>query len=238
MKNKSQSPEFFKFPSTPHLALPEGVRIRSDKVLTDKERREFLKNEVIVEEKIDGANLGISFCENDDMLLQARGKYLKMPGSGQWKKLPDWISSRKSLLHQNLWDQFILFGEWCYAQHSISYDRLPDWFLAFDIYDRQACNFLSTQQRNRMLKAMSLEPVPFLARGRFSLADLEKMINKSRLSDEPAEGIYLRYDRANLLGGRAKLVRPNFIQSMESHWSKRPITPNSLASNHALSLRR
>lgn len=234
MKSKELKLEFIKFPSTPHLALLEGVRIRSDKILTDKERCEFLKNEIIVEEKVDGANLGISFGEDGDIMLQARGKYLKMPGLGQWKKLPDWISSRKNLLHQNLWDRFILFGEWCYAQHSITYDRLPDWFLAFDIYDRQANNFLSTQRRNRMLKAMSLESVPFLARGRFSLADLEKMINKSRLSDEPAEGIYLRHDRASLLGGRAKLVRPTFIQPMENHWSKRPITPNSLALNHVL----
>jgi hypothetical protein len=30
----------------------------------------------------------------------------------------------------------ILFGEWCRAQHSVFYSRLPDYFLAFDIWDR------------------------------------------------------------------------------------------------------
>ena len=40
------------------------------------------------------------------------------------------------MLFEILSEKFILFGEWCYAQHSIFYDRLPDWFLGFDIYDK------------------------------------------------------------------------------------------------------
>ena len=31
----------------------------------------------------------------------------------------------------------ILFGEWLYAQHSISYSNLPDYFLAFDLYNKK-----------------------------------------------------------------------------------------------------
>jgi hypothetical protein len=28
----------------------------------------------------------------------------------------------------------ILFGEWCATRHSLSYDKLPDWFIAYDLY--------------------------------------------------------------------------------------------------------
>ncbi len=52
---------FFKFPSTPHLALLGDVEIRGDKVMSELERAEFLCHEFAVEEKVDGANLGISF---------------------------------------------------------------------------------------------------------------------------------------------------------------------------------
>ena len=62
-KREDGSPmnDFFKFPSTPHLAVLLGVDVRGDKVMSEKERDEFLRHEITVEEKIDGANLGISF---------------------------------------------------------------------------------------------------------------------------------------------------------------------------------
>ena len=53
--------DFFKFPSTPHLAAFADMDFRSDKLLSDAERNAFLQQNLLVEEKIDGANLGISF---------------------------------------------------------------------------------------------------------------------------------------------------------------------------------
>lgn len=51
---------FYKFPSTPHLAILASNVVRGDKVMSDKERYELLERELVVEEKVDGANLGIS----------------------------------------------------------------------------------------------------------------------------------------------------------------------------------
>ncbi|MDD3918234.1 MAG: hypothetical protein PHX00_13850 [Synergistaceae bacterium] len=65
--------DFFKFPSTPHLAVLLGVDVRGDKVMSEKERDEFLRHEITVEEKIDGANLGISFDGGGNLWLQNRG---------------------------------------------------------------------------------------------------------------------------------------------------------------------
>ena len=224
-----ERPEFFKYPSTPHLALLPGVIVRSDKLMTEEERDGFLKNTILVEEKVDGANLGLSFNERGDIFAQARGKYLDLPGSGQWKKLSDWLEPRIDSLFENLSDRYILFGEWCYAKHTIFYDSLPDWFLAFDVYDREARCFLSTSRRGCLLEKMQLEAVPILGRGRFSLSGLEEMISRSKLAnDQPAEGAYLRFDLGDLLGGRAKLVRRTFIQEIEEHWSRRKLVPNRL----------
>jgi hypothetical protein len=62
--------DFFRFPHTPHLAwLGEGSP-RVDKVLSSREAADLLAGEVVVEEKLDGANLGISVSENGALRVQ------------------------------------------------------------------------------------------------------------------------------------------------------------------------
>lgn len=205
-----------------------GVDIRGDKVLTESERDAFLTHEVTVEEKVDGANMGLSFDAHGNIRAQNRGAYLHLPCSGQWKKLGEWLAIHTDTLFEHLSDRYILFGEWCYAQHSIFYDRLPDWFLAFDIYDREAGRFLATARRDRLLYEMHIPKVPGIARGRFTYPEIQKLLSQSKLTDQPAEGIYLRIDHGDWLEQRAKLVRPTFIQAVEQHWSRSAIRPNRL----------
>ncbi|NQU64128.1 MAG: hypothetical protein HQ517_07580 [SAR324 cluster bacterium] len=52
--------DFFKFLSTPHLLTLAGVDIQGDKVLSESERNDFLLHELVIEEKLDGANLGLT----------------------------------------------------------------------------------------------------------------------------------------------------------------------------------
>lgn len=219
---------FVKFPATPHLAALPGADLRSDKVLTETERDAFLKYELLVEEKVDGANLGISFDSEGNIRIQNRGEFLNLPGSGQWKKLGDWLANRIDTLFEILTDRYILFGEWCYAQHLIYYERLPDWFLGYDVYDKLSGRFLSSYRRNDLCGKIHITRVPVIARGRFLLPDLVKLLTRSQLTDHPAEGLYLRYDQNEWLVQRAKLVRPEFIRSIGKHWSRAPIRPNRL----------
>lgn len=205
-----------------------GVDIRGDKVLTESERDEFLRHELTVEEKVDGANLGISFDAGGDIRAQNRGSYLHLPGSGQWKKLGNWLAIHTDTLFEHLSDRYILFGEWCYAQHSIFYDRLPDWFLAFDVFDRESRRFLASARRDRLLSEMHIYKVPGLACGRFTYPEVENLLSQSKLTDQSSEGIYLRVDHGGWLEQRAKLVRPAFIQSVKQHWSRSAIRPNRL----------
>jgi hypothetical protein len=219
---------FFKFPSTQHLATPDGVDVRGDKVLSVAERDAFLRHELIVEEKIDGANLGISFDGCGNVQVQNRGTYLQQPLGGQWKKLTEWLNPKTDALFDSLSDRYILFGEWCYAKHSIFYNYLPDLFLAFDVYDRAVERFFASERRDKFFAKIGISKVPTIATGCYTYQGLSKLLSQSTVSSQPAEGLYLRFDKNDWLEQRAKLVRPTSVQSMEQHWSHVSITPNRL----------
>jgi hypothetical protein len=65
--------------------------------------------------------------------------------------------------------------------------------------------------------------------GRFDLAQLEAMLQHSRLTEGPAEGLYVRSEERDHLVARAKLVRPEFAQAIDEHWLRRSLETNQLA---------
>jgi hypothetical protein len=129
----------------------------------------------------------------------------------------------------------ILFGEWCYAVHSVRYDALPDWFIGFDVYDRRARRFWSAARRNELLHRIGLLSVPELERGHYRIQDLKLLLSaESSRFGGPIEGLYLRQEDDGWLDHRAKLVRAEFVQSIGEHWSRRPIERNQLSSHGSL----
>lgn len=220
--------EFFKFPSTPHIVLPEEAELRKEKVMPAKEIEELLQHELIVEEKVDGANLGISFDSEGNLCLQNRGSCLQEPLIGQWKQLKAWIEKKQSELFDLLLDKYILFGEWCYAVHSIYYNELPDYFIGFDLYDKKEGKFLSTDRRNKMLKYMDISIICQYSKGFFQLKDLYSLFSKSNYGDMVCEGLYIRWDENGWLKKRAKLVRYDFRQEIGEHWSRKELKRNKL----------
>lgn len=153
---------------------------------------------------------------------------MELPGLGQWKKLSEWLAPRTETFFEHLFGRYILFGEWCYAKHTVFYDRLPDWFLGFDIYDREKGRFLSCSRRDEFFRTIRICPVPTIRCGHFTLSELSELLLQSMLGDYPGEGIYIRYGHGGWLAQRAKLVYPAFIQSIEQHWSGKDIEPNRL----------
>ncbi|MBN1591982.1 MAG: RNA ligase family protein [Candidatus Coatesbacteria bacterium] len=220
--------DFFKFPHTPYLLWLGMGSPRVDKVLSDEEAEQFLDGEVHVEEKVDGANIGISLGPDGEIRAQNRGNYLTGKCHPQFDPLWPWISLHSQSLRKALEPGLLLFGEWCYAQHSIHYDELPDWFLAFDIYDAERGEFWSVSRRNALVHSMGLCLVPELRRGNFKKAELIGLMGESSLTNGPMEGIYIRKEEKGRLIDRAKIVRAEFTQSIEEHWTKAKFRRNAL----------
>lgn len=220
---------FHKFPHTPHLLWLGTGAPREDKVMAPPEVAEFLNGELIVEEKVDGANLGLSLGPDGRLRAQSRGNYLA-PGRchAQWNPLWPWLAQRREALEEGLRGGLMLFGEWCHARHTVPYDELPDWFLGFDVFETVTGSFWAVDRRNEWLRGRRVVSVPELARGRFSRPQLLALLGRSRVGHAPMEGLYLRCQQAGGLLGRAKIVGAAFKQQIEEHWTRRPVVRNQL----------
>jgi ATP-dependent RNA circularization protein (DNA/RNA ligase family) len=222
--------DFYRFPHTPHLSWFKEGQPRDAKVLSQAKAGSLLAGELVVEEKVDGANLGFSTTEDMVLRIQSRGGYLdRNYAHPQFGPLWPWLAAREAQLVDALWPSLILFGEWCYAVHTVVYDRLPDWYLGFDIYDRAVGKFWDTARRDELLTKLQLHGVPRLGKNRFSLEQLTHFLSKtSFVGGSAIEGLVVRQESDGFTRCRAKLVRAEFFQAIDEHWSRRPMTHNKL----------
>lgn len=149
--------DFIKYPRTPHLFGSKGTD--DDKHLGRKESELFIADpSLIVEEKLDGTNVGIHFNSRDRMVLQCRGHEITEGMHPQYDLFKQWTAMKRPVLEAMLERRFILYGEWLYAKHSVHYRRLPHYFFEFDIYDKDTSQFLDLEARLRLLEGTGFIP--------------------------------------------------------------------------------
>jgi hypothetical protein len=234
--------KIFKYPRTRHI---EGSRLqKGDEDLSQISFNEIKGKYIVIEEKVDGANSAISFSDGN-LLLQSRGHYL----TGGYRErhynlFKQWAMIHKDKLYSILGERYVMYGEWLYAKHSIYYDKLPHYFLEFDIYDKENDIFLSTEKRHEMLENTPIVSVPVLSTGKFNrMDDVLKHLgnsnyissdNRINLADEASkigidvdrvlretensmlmEGLYIKVEENGCVVDRMKYVRYSFLQTVE-----------------------
>jgi len=172
MTNSIHNLELYKYPPTQHLQgsqLQKGDTGAAKPNKRNDPRAPFSALAgctIVVEEKLDGANCGISFGPGAELLLQSRGHYLAGGGrERQFGVLKRWSAVHESALLERLGDRYVMYGEWMGKKHSIFYNHLPHFFCEFDIYDRSGGVFLSTAARAALLGDAPVLPVPVLYAG-------------------------------------------------------------------------
>jgi hypothetical protein len=157
----------FKYPRTQHL---EGSGLQANDDPVTLPFRMLAGQTLTVEEKVDGANCGISFEAPGQLRLQSRGHYLNGgPRERQFELLKSWAARYSAELWELLGTRYRMFGEWLYAKHTVFYTDLPHYFLEYDIYDHETQRFLDTEQRRALLhKAPFIVSVPVLSQQSFS----------------------------------------------------------------------
>lgn len=233
--------DFIKYPRTPHLFGSKGTD--DDKHLCESKSLAFLADDsLIVEEKIDGTNVGLHFSKEGELVLQCRGHLITEGMHPQYDLFKQWAAVKRPLLEDRLSDRYILFGEWVYAMHSVHYQQLPHYFFEFDIYDKQLATFISLERRLTILDGAGVPTVPVVHKGSVSREQLSKLIGPSSYgsqfenplthrTDDLMEGLYLRTEANNAVTGRAKVVRPEFVEKIKqsTHWQHKEMKPNLLA---------
>ena len=232
-----------KYPRTPHI---EGSRLQPGDEDLSQIRFESIKGKyLVIEEKVDGANSAISFSEDGELLLQSRGHYL----TGGYRErhynfMKQWANYHRDTFFEMLGTRYIMYGEWLYAKHTIFYDALPNYFLEFDIMDRETGIFLDTPARHKLLKGSPVESVPVLGEGSYTSEEqMLKLIGPSRyitvnqrenlynaavklgLSPERnlndtdlsglMEGLYIKVEENGRVVDRMKFVRAEFLQRVD-----------------------
>ena len=187
-----------KYPSTKHIETSGIQKGDSKDVVSIKElNNKFL----VIEEKIDGANSGISFSSEGELLLQSRGHYLKGHDLKHFDLFKTWSQAIENQLFDILTDRYIMYGEWMYALHSVYYDQLDHYFYEFDIWDKFNEVFLSTEER---MKILSISTVPIISvkvlkQGFFhSLEEIISLVSKSNfISDNAFQDLKDQMDKEN-----------------------------------------
>ena len=213
--------------------------------MSPRESAAFVADEsLVVEEKLDGTNVGIHFTTAGRMVLQCRGHEITAGMHPQYDLFKQWTTVKRPVLEAMLGDGFILFGEWLYARHSVHYRSLPHYFFEFDIFDKQAGAFLDLEARLAKLAGTGISTVPVIHRGAATADELRALIGPSRFdsafdnpltgrTDNVMEGLYLRTEADGRVSGRAKLVRPEFVErvKLSEHWQHTAMVPNLLAAD-------
>ena len=173
-------PEIIKYPRTLHI---EGSRCQpGDEDLENVPFEKISGRHIVIEEKMDGANSGISFSSKKELLLQSRGHYLT--GGAREKHFDlfkTWANTYKNELWEILGSRYVMYGEWLYAKHTVFYNELPHYFMEFDILDRDEMKFLDTENRMKKLdKAAFIGSVLVLFKGKmYKLKELISFIGRS-----------------------------------------------------------
>lgn len=208
------------FPRTPHLFW-SGYRTIDDLTLTEAESASFLRQASVVQEKLDGANVSIRVADGR-LVPENRGK--PVSSHPQFDPFKAWVAN-----HQMLHDlgSLILYGEWLYAEHGTPYDQLPDYFIAYDLYDTTTERFLLSADVRELCDVLGIScvtnlPVPRSPETLQQLASAHSEYSTT----SPREGLYLRIEEQGSCTSRAKLVRPGYQPRTNEEWAREGIVPN------------
>lgn len=186
----------------------------------------LLAGEVVVEEKMDGSNTGI-IRHHKGFVLQNRNSLVGPSVHEQFDFFHNWANVQNYNKIMAVPENTLIYGELLYAVHTIYYDRLPDYFLVFDV--RQNGSWLNYVDRAVFCATYGFSMVPLIATGSFTAEQLKKLVPAKSAYGDMSEGIVVkRYAKHGYF--RGKIVKPEFIKTLEEsdHWTKYNVERNKV----------
>lgn len=209
--------EYIKYPRTYHVHYSKGTK--DDKTLKDDSQ--FVGKEVVCTIKMDGENT----------TMYPNYIHARSINSGPHESR-NWV---KGLWAQKAWQLSKgqrLCGENLYAKHSVEYNDLPSYFMAFSMWYNLTC--LSWDETKFYCDLLEIDMVPVLYRGIYDREKIIELYNKE-WKGKGCEGYVIRvadeFQYKDFRYNVGKFVEPEFrvlVNSSHGHWMSQKIVPNKL----------
>ncbi len=195
---------YVRYPRTHHL--PWSNPTKDDRI--SESLSAFEGQEVVVTVKMDGENTTLY---RD--YIHARSLDF-LTGAGR-----SMVKSLHARIAHEIPEGWRLCGENLYAQHSIHYTGLPDYFLLFSVWnDRNEC--LAWDETEEWAALLGLKTVPVLYQGRWN-EKLVRDVYQPEHDGSPMEGYVVRVARRFSYGEFrrviGKYVKPNFVAGRHNY---------------------
>ena len=171
---------------------------------------------IVITEKLDGSN----------MAMTREAVYARSHSGPPSHASFAWAKALQARLGGQIEKGVTLFGEYCFAVHSIAYGELPSFYFLFGVRDDETDVWWEWEMVAAQAEALGVPAVPVLYRG-----VVERVVDLERLTGELAreasvyggerEGMVVRVERG--FAGEefgaclGKYVRADHVQT-EEHW--------------------
>ena len=206
------------YPRIPHFSKAIS-NMTHDDILTESNIQFPLTG--WVQEKVDGANMGVSWISGP--LIRNRNNILKKgyidtdtPAKLQFRPAWNWIHEHGQDIRnisKELMSPVTIYGEWMLAKHSLEYDKLTDWFLAYDIYLSEERRFLSPDIFEEL---MSKTNIKYIKPKKIIFNNLDEVVRYSEKNSDfrngKQEGIVIKISDGSSVIDSYKVVNRHFIR--------------------------
>lgn len=216
-----------KYNRTFHVPWSKGAT-NDDKIATDLSS--LINVEIVITEKIDGSNTS----------LESKGCFARTHSGPPAHASFDGLKALHSQVKYKIPDNLQLFGEWCYALHSIAYSELPGYFMLFNVrgYSNEETVWASWEEVEMWAQEIEVPTVPVLFKGICkSVNELMSLTESFMIQPSKCggirEGVVVRiassFTDKEFCSCVMKCVRANHVQTSE-HWKDQEIIRNKLIS--------
>lgn len=215
-----------KYNRTLHLPWSKGAT-NDDKIAAFVD--DLLNVDIVLTEKMDGSNTS----------LEVGGCFARTHSGPPSHASFDGLKALHATIKHKIPEQYQLFGEWCYALHSITYQELPSYFLMFNVRRLSPeLNdlWLSWEEVELWAEEIGVATVPVLFKGQCaSEKELKELVESLMIQPSHCggirEGVVARIQKPfydyNFSKCVMKCVRANHVQTSE-HWKDQEIIKNKI----------
>jgi hypothetical protein len=214
MKNlKNIAPDY---PRIPHLSKDISNMTHDDITIEHEIQFPF---ECFVQEKIDGANCGMSWDEGP--ILRNRNHILKKgyiekntPAKIQFRSAWNWLHKHEDdikFISEEIMSPITVYGEWLFAKHSLDYNLLPDFFIAYDIWSVEDNQFIAPDILECILNQTDIK---YVKSEKVIFNNINEIVSMSEMNSKyrngVAEGIVLKTSNDKFTLNTYKVVNSKF----------------------------